>query len=369
MTAPACGAVIANSHVRWDRIRVLRADDRWLIHGRGQSTGQVEVMESNAQVLPYSACACTIRCEPLQCAAPELPRSDPRTGGCLPSSMRRPTQWSRPRPTEGKIVWVNMRAGQLFGYSREELIGQSMDMLVPETSAPHTPSTAGIRDRSRAAADGRGHAARRPPQGRQRVPRRDLPARRSPRTRARSSCAAIRDVTEWMRAEAKFRGLLEAAPDAIDRRRTRRPHQSRERPGRARSSATRATELLGDPVEFLVPSTARAIPPDRRDRVLRQTIDRPTGAGMRARRPPQGRHRVPRRDLLGSVEHDADVDRDAARSATSPTASRPNASASACSARGTSRNACERSATSRSGWRASASSPAASPTTSTTCWR
>jgi diguanylate cyclase (GGDEF)-like protein/PAS domain S-box-containing protein len=33
---------------------------------------------------------------------------------------------------DGRIVWVNSRAERLFGYAREELIGQSVELLVPE---------------------------------------------------------------------------------------------------------------------------------------------------------------------------------------------------------------------------------------------
>src|SRR5271166_6493072 len=39
----------------------------------------------------------------------------------------------------GKIVMVNSQAERVFGYSRPELIGQPVEMLVPERSRSHHP--------------------------------------------------------------------------------------------------------------------------------------------------------------------------------------------------------------------------------------
>lgn len=40
---------------------------------------------------------------------------------------------------QGKIVLVNVQTEQLFGYSREELIGERVEMLIPERfRAAHT---------------------------------------------------------------------------------------------------------------------------------------------------------------------------------------------------------------------------------------
>jgi PAS domain S-box-containing protein len=88
-----------------------------------------------------------------------------------------------------------------------------------------------------------------------------------------------RDVTDQQRAEARFRGLLEAAPDAIvgvDAR------------GRILVVNVQATqlfgygreELVGQPVEILVPEARRALHPGHRDRYLTDPRPRPMGAGM-----------------------------------------------------------------------------------------
>jgi hypothetical protein len=90
---------------------------------------------------------------------------------------------------------------------------------------------------------------------------------------------AIRDVTDRTRADAKFRGLLEAAPDAI---------VGVDRDGRIalvnaqaeRLFGYRRDELIGLPVEQLVPEGARAIHPQHRAHYFADPVRRPMGAGM-----------------------------------------------------------------------------------------
>ncbi len=91
--------------------------------------------------------------------------------------------------------------------------------------------------------------------------------------------AAIRDVTERIRADAKFRGLLEAAPDAI---------VGVDRAGRIalvngqteRLFGYRREELLGQAVEILVPEHVRALHPLHRSAYFADPQQRPMGAGM-----------------------------------------------------------------------------------------
>ena len=91
--------------------------------------------------------------------------------------------------------------------------------------------------------------------------------------------AAVRDVTDRKRAEAKFRGLLDAAPDAIvgvdaDGRIALVNTQAEQLFGYERG------ELLGRPVEMLVPDAVRSVHPRHRDRYIADPQPRPMGAGM-----------------------------------------------------------------------------------------
>jgi protein-histidine pros-kinase len=116
---------------------------------------------------------------------------------------------------DGRIVLVNAQAERLFDYGRDELIGQPVEILVPE-------AIRGIHSghRTRYLAD----PAHRPMgAGIELVGRRkdgsEFPAEISLSAVATDEgmlvAAAVRDVTEGKRAEAKFRWIIEVAPDAI----------------------------------------------------------------------------------------------------------------------------------------------------------
>jgi len=88
-----------------------------------------------------------------------------------------------------------------------------------------------------------------------------------------------RDVTELQQAEVKFRGLLEAAPDAIV------GVDAHGLMALVNAQAERLfgyprQELLGQPVEILIPEYARDVHPGHRIRYLRDPAPRPMGAGM-----------------------------------------------------------------------------------------
>ncbi|MFF5288973.1 hybrid sensor histidine kinase/response regulator [Paractinoplanes globisporus] len=179
---------------------------------------------------------------------------------------------------DGRIALVNAQAERLFGYPRQELLGQPVEILVPEYARDVHPG-----HRFRYLAD----PAPRPMGAGMQLAGRRKDGTRFPAEISLSSIntedgvlvsAAIRDVTDRARAEAKFRGLLEAAPDAIvgvtpDGKITLVNAQAERLFGYTR------TELLGQPIEILVPERARAAHPQRRTHYFHHPQPRPMGAG------------------------------------------------------------------------------------------
>ena len=181
--------------------------------------------------------------------------------------------------TEGIITLVNVQTERLFGYPRSELLGRPIEMLVPEALRDAHPD-----HRRRYLQDPRPRpmGAGAELSGR----RRDgsqFPAEISlssiETTDGLLVVAAVRDATDRIRAEAKFRGLLEAAPDAIvgiapDGAITLVNAQAERLFGYTR------TELIGQSIEILVPERARDVHPSRRTQYFTQPAPRPMGAGM-----------------------------------------------------------------------------------------
>ncbi|BAL92212.1 putative multi-sensor signal transduction histidine kinase [Actinoplanes missouriensis 431] len=177
---------------------------------------------------------------------------------------------------DGCIAVVNAQTVRLFGFDRSELIGKPIELLIPERFRRHHP--AHRRDylqdlRPRPMGAGAPLAARRKDGS-------EFPAEISLSALPAQNMvvAAVRDVSDRVRREAKFQGLLEAAPDAIvgvaaDGRISLVNAQAERLFGYQRS------ELLGKSIEVLVPPAGRPGHPEKRQRYFADPQPRPMGSG------------------------------------------------------------------------------------------
>jgi PAS domain S-box-containing protein len=178
----------------------------------------------------------------------------------------------------GRIVLANARTERLFGYDRHQLLGQPVELLVPEHArGVHTAHRArfGREPHERPMGSGMELWGR----------RRDgteFPAEISlsvvPTARGTLVAAVIRDATERRQADAQFRALLEAAPDAMvcvgaDGHIMLVNAQAERLFGYTRD------ELAGQLVELLVPDSARAVHPHHREGYFEHPAPRQMGAG------------------------------------------------------------------------------------------
>lgn len=187
---------------------------------------------------------------------------------------------------DGGIESVNGQAARLFGYAREELIGQEIEMLLPE------------RFRQRHIGHRLGYQAE--PRPRPMGADLELYGRRSDGTefpvdimlspmevaRGTVVLAVIRDITERKKAEvairereAMFQGLFEHSPDAVvvvDAEGTIGGVNAQ----LERLFGYSRHDLVGQPVEVLLPERFRERHVGHRQGYLGESRTRPMGAGL-----------------------------------------------------------------------------------------
>ena len=181
--------------------------------------------------------------------------------------------------SQGTIVMVNAQMEKLFGYSREEVVGKRVEMLVPMRFKDVHPFHRGQYAKNQ----------RLRPMGADL----DLYALRkdgtefpveislSPMESEEENLiiAAIRDITDRKRAEEKFRGLLESAPDAmvvVDEQGIIQLVNSQTE----KLFGFDRVELVGEPVEILVPKRFRKKHSKHRVGYYGEHPARPMGIGL-----------------------------------------------------------------------------------------
>lgn len=179
----------------------------------------------------------------------------------------------------GRIVLVNAQTEQLFGYRRNDLVGKPAEILVPERfRAGHVGHRTGYFADPKMRSMGAGlelYGLRK--DGKEFSVEISLsPLKTEDGVFAMS---AIRDITARKQADAKFRGLLESAPDAM----VLVDHEGRILMVNAQTERLfgfSRHELLGQTIEILVPDRFKERHPDHRRRFFATPGVRPMGAGM-----------------------------------------------------------------------------------------
>jgi PAS domain S-box-containing protein len=179
---------------------------------------------------------------------------------------------------EGKIAYVNNQTEKLFGYSRTELIGQLVEILIPERYRSRHPN---YRDLFFSTPATRSMGAGR-----------ELFALRKDKTEfpieiglnplvtvdGTLVLASIIDITERKKAEERFRLVVESAPNAMLLVSAEGVITMVNKQVEVLFNYDR-TELIGSKLEVLIPERFRGKHPDHRNDFFKMPKTRAMGAG------------------------------------------------------------------------------------------
>lgn len=179
----------------------------------------------------------------------------------------------------GHIVLVNGQAEIMFGFKRDELIGSPVEILLPQrVRGHHVGSRSGYIDNPRRRAMGADLELYGLRKSGEEFP---VEISLSPLETefGRLVMSAIRDIGGRRKAERKFRSLLESAPDAVvivDRS----GHIVLVNTQTEVLFGYKRAELLGQPIEVLVPARYQARHPEHLNSYFDDPRVRPMGVGL-----------------------------------------------------------------------------------------
>ena len=179
---------------------------------------------------------------------------------------------------EGQIVMVNRQTELLFGYDRSELLGHLVEMLVPERFRARHPNhreSFSEHPTTRAMGAGRDLFGLRKDGGEVPI---EIGLNPIQTKEGPFVLASIIDITERKRADEQFRQVIEGAPNGM---------VMVDREGKVilvnaqmeKLFGYDRDELLGKPIEMLVPGRFRTIHPHYRKEFINHPIARPMGSG------------------------------------------------------------------------------------------